>query len=208
MGELGAAQDGARAVADPLVRGWIWGAEWLRGAIAEPPQRLAEWAGQATGTVGSWAGQVTGAIAQTAEQTKTTATQFGQSFTVSPQGALAAMVQSWMAEHPVWAWCFTHPLITVGLGLVALVIVRRLVGLVVQGTERLLLAIVRSPLWLGKWLLGVGTGWFQRPMTALAEPPAPTQHQRLAMLLDRLEAIRREQDELLQEVRAILKSGQ
>ncbi len=163
-------------------------------AVGLPAGRVVEW--------------MQGAIAQTTEQTWTSALQLSQRLTLAPQTMVMTMFQAWMAEHPLLSWLMTHPLIAVVSLLVALVIVRRVLRLAVQLTERVLLAIVRSPLWLGKWLLAAGTGWVHRPVSALAETTDATQHQRLATLLDRLEAIRQEQDELLQEVRAILKSGQ
>lgn len=157
--------------------------------------------------VSTLTGQATHAIANTAAHTKSSASQLGTTFTTGPRHAVETLIQQWMQEHPLLAWFLTHPLITLGVLLVALVVLRRLLGVTVQLTETLLLTILRSPWLLGRWLVSVATGFFNRPVTMLVESQV-SQQQRLAALLERLEAIKQEQDALIQEVRALLNSGQ
>ncbi|MDX2244665.1 MAG: hypothetical protein NW224_28660 [Leptolyngbyaceae cyanobacterium bins.302] len=128
-------------------------------------------------------------------------------FTEAPQRAIALTVQTWMQEHPIIAWSLTHPLISLGILLIAIVLLRGLLDAVARLTEWIWLAILRAPVFLVNRLFGVIFRLLNRsPDLTTAEPP--TQHQQLITILDKLEALKQEQDKLLNEVRAMLKADQ
>lgn len=116
-------------------------------------------------------------------------------------------LQNWLMEHPFWNWLFVHPLWLLGLIVLVLFLFAGLMGAIARLTEALWIAILQAPLKLAQWLFIGVIKLFRLPfapkVTALTIS-SPNQHERLAMILDRLEALRQEQDELIQEVRSIL----
>jgi type VI protein secretion system component VasK len=119
--------------------------------------------------------------------------------------SLTQPIQDWLLAHPYGNWLLTHPLWAIGLVLIALLLLSGLFGAIAQLTQTLWIILLRSPLLLVGWVV---LGIVQlvkvpfKPKGAL--PAAETKQQRLAEILDRLEALKREQDELLQEVKQIL----
>jgi hypothetical protein len=126
----------------------------------------------------------------------------------APQRAIVAMVQTWLQNHPIMAWLVTHPLISTGILLSSLVLVRGLLGAIARLTERLWLTLLRAPMLFASWLFGAIVGLFRQPVVAAVPIELPSPKQRLADILDRLEALKQEQDELLQEVRTLLSTEQ
>ncbi len=126
---------------------------------------------------------------------------------VSPADALkdanVTMIQTWMQEHPVVAWCLGHPFWSAGLLLVSLVLLRGLFGAIARLTERIWIAILRAPVRLATWLLTTTTNLLTRsPSTPPVTPSSP--EQRLLTILSRLEAMQQEQAALLQEIRTLV----
>jgi hypothetical protein len=124
-------------------------------------------------------------------------------FTEAPQRAIVTTIQAWMQTHPTIAWILTHPLISLGLAFVVIVLLRGLLGAIARLTEHVWLVVLRAPMQLASWLFGVVLQVFYKP-TPPPQAETPTQQQRLAILLDRLDALKQEQDELLREVRTVI----
>ena len=123
------------------------------------------------------------------------------------QHAVATAVQNWLSAHRFWGWLIQHPLVSVLLILVLLTLLRGLLGAIAQFVEQAWVAVLRSPLELGKWLLGVGTKSFQLAITpGTAKREVDSKQQRLTEILNRLETLKQEQDALLQEVKTLLGS--
>jgi hypothetical protein len=106
-------------------------------------------------------------------------------------------ISDWLDTHSPWAWLFTHPIALVICALIALFLLSGLLSAIAQLTQRLWIGLLRSPLSLTRWIFGKGSQLVKRPF---AEP----QPDRLMVVLDRLESLKREEDELLQEVRSLL----
>ncbi len=111
-----------------------------------------------------------------------------------------------MDGHPFWAWLVSHPFWSLGLVFVVLVLLRGLLGAIAHFVEQVWLAILRSPLVLSKWLLGLGTKSFHLAIAEKREGDA--KQQRLTEIVNRLEMLKQEQSELLQEVKTLLGSEQ
>jgi hypothetical protein len=120
----------------------------------------------------------------------------------SAEKTLNATVYNWMDTHPLISWFLTHPLYTIGVVLLTLLLLSGLLRAVGRITEKVWLFILHSPFKLGKWLLGLGTKTFITGSTTSSSKN--TSQARLAEILSRLEAIRKEQDSLMHEVEAIL----
>lgn len=122
------------------------------------------------------------------------------------QNAIATMIKNWMDGHPFWAWLVSHPFWSLGLVFVVLVLLRGLLGAIAHFVEQVWVAILRSPLVLSKWLLGLGTKSFYLAIAEKREGDA--KQQRLTEIVNRLEMLKQEQNELLQEVKTLLGSEQ
>jgi len=122
------------------------------------------------------------------------------------QNAFGRAMQQWMMEHPLWGWLIQHPLISVGLLLVLLVLLQGLLSALAQLIQRAGWALLRSPWQLSQWLLGFSAKSFQAALAPSAKREAESKQQRLTEIVNRLEALKQEQDALLQEVKAIVAS--
>lgn len=120
--------------------------------------------------------------------------------------AVGTSLQNWLTAHPLIHWVVDHPLWTVGLVVLTIFLFWGLLRAIARFIEQLWLVILRSPLLLFRWVLGMGTRTYQRLADAKDLPvPAPVENQaRLTEILTRLEALRQEQDQLLQEVKTLL----
>ena len=160
------------------------------------------------------AGETMNAIATTAERAKASLVgtahipgNLGNTAATGVQTAIADMVRNWMLNHPISGWFVAHPVVTLVLVLVLLVLVRGLLGAIGRLTEQIWLTILRLPITFTQWVFTLGAGLFNRSALS-SQPEQPSSQQQLATLLDRLETLKLEQDELIKQVRAILNSEQ
>jgi hypothetical protein len=116
----------------------------------------------------------------------------------------------WLADHGNIAWAIAHPIPALGLLLLSLVmgflLLQGFLRAIARLTEQAWFGLLQAPFKLVQWLLRLLVRPFQRsPMlAALAPTSATSKQERLTQLVKKLEAMRQEQDELLQEVKAIL----
>nr|WP_290228089.1 hypothetical protein [Trichocoleus desertorum] len=123
------------------------------------------------------------------------------------QKAFGRVMQQWMAEHQFWAWVLQHPFWSVGLLLVLLVLLQGLLSAIAQLIQQAGIALLRSPWKLSQWLVGFSAKSFQSALTVGdAKQGTDPKQQRLSEIVERLEALKQEQDVLLQEVKAIVAS--
>jgi hypothetical protein len=148
------------------------------------------------------------------------------------QNAIAAMVQDWLNEHSVLAWCVTHPIWAIALLLLFIFSAWGLLGAIAQLVRTLWIELLRAPLRLVRWIgvrllrlfrkptdensqiIDTSDMQFLRsqethsPLSKLNKPELANrnngQPSQLSEVVARLEQLQREQTQLLQEVRAIL----
>lgn len=148
------------------------------------------------------------------------------------QTAIASSINEWLQAHPsvlrllqVFIWATNHPIVS----LVILLFVVAIAGSLIKAVGRLIettsLSILKVPFQLIQLLFGVSfqsiskfgglafkqlTGAKNAELPALpdsnSQPIEKDKQQRLAEISSRLERIQKEQNELLQEVAAILDS--
>jgi len=116
-------------------------------------------------------------------------------------------VQDWLTLHPFWNWLLIHPVWLLGVVVLVLFLFAGLMGAIARLTEAIWLALLQAPIRLAQ-LLFIGVAkLLQLPFTAkpkVSPASQPNSQERLTAILNRLENLRQEQDELLQEVRSIL----
>lgn len=123
----------------------------------------------------------------------------------SLQDALTTPVQAWLKQHWLLDWLISHPLWLLASVMLALFLFSGLLRAMAGLTERFWLALLRLPVLLGRWVW-LGSSLLFRPLffpLSKAEQPVPS---RLAEVLARLEALRQEEHELIQEMKSLLSS--
>lgn len=134
--------------------------------------------------------------------------------------SMVAPLQDWLGQYPWLEWLLQHPLWLLGLALLVIFLFAGLIQAIGRLTENIWLLLLLLPFRLVRWLLVgiIGLVRFalsgKRPIgektAAAIEPAEAKPENRLQELLDRLEAIRTEEEAVLKEVKAILaqKEGQ
>ncbi|NJL47309.1 MAG: hypothetical protein HC929_07205 [Leptolyngbyaceae cyanobacterium SM2_5_2] len=118
------------------------------------------------------------------------------------QSVLISPWQSWLAEHPVLAWLILHPLWSLGLVGLSLLLFAGLWSAIARLTEGFWLALVQFPFHFGRWLF-LNTSRRLVYQWAKAAQPADPPH-RLSEIMTRLEHLQTEQAGLLAEMRQLL----
>ncbi|MBC1223680.1 hypothetical protein GNF10_19795 [Nostoc sp. UCD121] len=164
------------------------------------------------------------------EQTWQTAEKFKSTTSGAVKDAMTSSVSDWLTQHPIFfrlvqilGWATNHPIISVVIFLFALALIWSIIKAIVRLIEtaswsilqvpiKLLLALIKvSFLFLAK----VGSFGIQKITatkttdslpTLLPENFQPSKQQRLAEISHRLEAIQKEQHELLQEAADLIAS--
>ena len=166
------------------------------------------------------------------EQTLQAAGQIKHTTSQAVQLAIGSSVNDWIQAHPVvlrllqlLAWASDRPILSLVILLFTLAIAWRLIKSVGSLFDKFLLALLQLPLKLGKFLLQVSFQFFSNfsnliTKQSLRDRPSLTsdaqnlnfesnerdKKQRLLEISNRLAEIRKEQNQLLQEVEAILNS--
>ncbi len=166
------------------------------------------------------------------EQTLQTAGQIKSTTSEAIQTAIASSVNDWLQDHPtvlrlmqVLIWGTNHPIISLIILLFTAAIAWSLIKSIGRLFEIAWLSLLQAPFKLGRVLIQVGsrslTSFGSLPINHLvgvkntgipvfqsfnSEPTAKNKQQRLAEISNRLEAIKHEQSELLQEAAEIINS--
>lgn len=125
--------------------------------------------------------------------------------------SLTAPFQDWLNQHPILLWLATNPLWLLAAVLAVLFLLSGLLRAVAGLTEKLWLALLSFPVNLLRWLWQGIVFLLSRPFApkpvvgaSFVNPPVLNPQDRLTEVLNRLEALRQEQDELLKEVKSLL----
>lgn len=117
--------------------------------------------------------------------------------------ALTTSIRHWLEAHPLIAWILAHPIGTLLLALLSILLGWGLIRAIAHLSERLWLAILQTPVWLGQWLLrSIGIRKKEPGLSALM--PAERQA-KLALLLSQLETMQAQQDDLLKEIQITIR---
>jgi hypothetical protein len=127
--------------------------------------------------------------------------QFGNAILAGIGREIDLRIQSWLDAHPVVAWAIAHPLITLAIAVLIIFIFWGLLRAIARLFDELWLRILRSPLWLGQLVWNGGKSLTAR---AMVKPNNTALHQqRKTEILTRLETLRLEQNQLLQELETL-----
>jgi hypothetical protein len=123
------------------------------------------------------------------------------------QTSINSSLNSWIEAHPRLAWLTNHPLQGFFVLLVGIFLFSGLLKAISDITAKFWLLILTYPFKLISSKLELISKPFQKSHEkAISVSEVTTDQQKLAVILNRLESIRQEQDLLLQEVISLLKS--
>ena len=164
------------------------------------------------------------------EETWQTADKFKSTTSGAVKDAIASSASDWLTQHPIFfrlvqilGWAANHPIISIVILLFALALIWSIIRAIVRLIETASWSILQVPLKLLQALFKVSflsltkVSSFavqrMRPSKAIDNLPAflpekfqPNKQQRLAEISSRLEAIQKEQHELLQEAADLIAS--
>jgi hypothetical protein len=114
-------------------------------------------------------------------------------------------LQVWSSQHPIAGWFLLHPLVSLVTLVLSISLIWTLMALLGQLLQQTWLTILKAPLvvllWTGRQMMR----WMQDAIARPKSPPvALPEGDRVTDILSRLEHIRQEQDDLMQELKALL----
>ncbi|MHC5674234.1 hypothetical protein [Nostoc sp.] len=202
----------------------------VKDFVGESVNSLSNSAQQVGESLKATATTTTDTVTTNLEQSWQTAEQFKTTTSGAVKTALASSVSDWLTQHPLFfrlvqilTWGANHPIISVTILLFALAIVWSIIKAIVRLIETASWSILQVPIKFFQALIKVsflslikvGSFTIQR-MTAtkiidnlpVLEPEnfQANKQQRLAEISHRLEAIQKEQNELLQEAADLITS--
>ena len=117
------------------------------------------------------------------------------------QAALISIYQDWLKSHPILAWLLTHPLASLVIFMVTILLLWGLLKSIVKMTEQVWLTIFKSPFKLGEWLVvNMSNSW----VSYYRKSSRNWKQERLAHILNRLEEVKKEEAELLKEIKTLM----
>jgi hypothetical protein len=123
--------------------------------------------------------------------------------------SVGSSIAVWLTQHPTIAWLVSHPVMAILTGLVAIILLVRLLLTIYRAIavtiDRLWMAILRSPWLLLKFLFG----WKPKPKTVTSNTTVTNYEvtndpQQLEEIMTRLDRIQQQQQEIIQDL-ALLK---
>ena len=109
-------------------------------------------------------------------------------------------LDNWVNAHPILGWFTIHPIVTLISAFVLLLLLVGLFGAIGRLTEQLWISILQSPLKFSLWILN------KVPQTLTSSlSKTSNKEQRLSYIMNRLEEIKKEQEELWLEMTKLLK---
>jgi hypothetical protein len=218
---------GAKAFVNQSVNSLTNSAQQVRESLQETATQATD---KAIDTVTTTFGQAKGSLEQTLE----TAGQFQNNTSTAIQNAIASSMSDWLIQHPamfrmmqIFTWATSHPIIGLVILLFAIAIVWSIIKAIVRLIETASLSILRTPfklLWAFVQVIFFSLTKFGKSAIAqfsnarivnddLPTLPSATpeslfqdKQQRLTEIASRLEAIQKEQNQLLQEAAKLLAS--
>ncbi len=134
--------------------------------------------------------------------------QLANGVTEGLQNTVVTSFQNWLAVHPAIAWMVHHPIPTLILVVVSLLLFGGLVRAIAQLTERIWITILQVPFKLSLWFWAWITHPLQGKKLAKSAPPPTTlpstPQTQLVEILTRLEALYQEQSQLIKEFRTLV----
>jgi hypothetical protein len=127
----------------------------------------------------------------------------------SISGSITSSMNNWLEQHPVLAWLFNHPFISLIVGLIIFILIVRLVLTIYRAIattiDRMWLWILRSPFFLLKFLFG----WEVKPknkipQTTITNYEVTNNPEQLKEIMTCLTKLQQQQEQIVQDI-ALLK---
>lgn len=154
---------------------------------------------QAIEVVSGTTEQAQAALVETLQHTEV----LGDAVAQSVQRGISASIHHWLIEHPLIAWMLTHPLYLLGFGVLCILLLGGLFRLIGRLTEHAWWILLKLPVRLMRWAIQ-GILGLLRGKAEYDQFPEHRIANRQLDILARLDEIKREEAELIQELRSLL----
>lgn len=201
-----------------VFRGFEKAKDFLQANTQRTKESLAATAEKAVNTITTATDKAVGTVSATAkdslEQTLQKADQVSGAMSNAMQTAISDSVSEWLQAHPVvfrlvqmLLWATNHPIVSLIILIFAVAIAWSLIKAIGRLIETVSLSLLQAPFKLSQVLIRVSSkslGKYGGLAMRGALPEVGNKQQRLTDISTRLEAIQKEQNELLQEAATIL----
>jgi hypothetical protein len=137
---------------------------------------------------------------------------------ISIEHAISNYFSQWLGQHPYLAWSIAHPFPSLGLSLLAIFLLWGLIKAIGRGVEQIWLFLLKTPFKLLQPIFRLIWGSIRRIFgqnnfsdteltTKLAHSTTTAATERVAQIVDRLQALSQEQDLLLTELTTLIQSS-
>jgi hypothetical protein len=115
--------------------------------------------------------------------------------------AVSSYFSQWMGQHPYFAWSIGHPVLSLGLVLIAIFLLWGLIKAIGRGIEQIWLFLLKTPFKLLQPIFRPIWGSIWRRFGHTEDSPAGGERsERSEQIIDRLHALNQEQQSLLTEL--------
>ncbi|MBW4540000.1 MAG: hypothetical protein KME43_12775 [Myxacorys chilensis ATA2-1-KO14] len=128
--------------------------------------------------------------------------QLSNAVVTRSQVAATSALQNWLDVHPIAAWMLHHPVWTLGLVGLVIVLMFGLLGAIARLTENLWLSLLQTPIKLSQWILRKSPRMVKSVFAGQRQQPDP--QQQLLEAVEQLENLRKEQDKVLEQIKSLL----
>jgi hypothetical protein len=119
----------------------------------------------------------------------------------SIEHAVSSYFSQWLGQHPYLAWSIGHPLLGLGVVLIAIFLLWGLIKAIGRGVEQIWLFLLKTPFKLLQPIFRPIWGSIWHRFGHTKDSPVGGEHpQRSEQIIDRLHALNQEQQSLLQEL--------
>jgi DNA anti-recombination protein RmuC len=125
------------------------------------------------------------------------------SFSQGIESAISAYINKWIASHPTLFWIANHPIQTILIAILIIFLIPILLNVLANLVKQIGIFVLKSPFKLSNSLISTVK---ERKLLPTRTSENLNRSEQRSKILGRLDAIKQEQEELLQELATIVKS--
>ena len=133
---------------------------------------------------------------------KQTVEQLGSAVATRLQMSTISVIQTWLDSHPLLSWIFHHPVWATAIGVLLVFLVWGLLSAIARLTENLWISLLQSPIRLSQWVIKRSPPLLKHIIGFNSKTNDPKQQ--LLEAMNRLEELRKEQDEVLEQIKTLM----
>jgi hypothetical protein len=132
-----------------------------------------------------------------------TVEQLGNAVATRLQASTTSVIQDWLDYHPRLSWMFHHPIWSLVIVAFFIFLIWGLLSAIARLTENLWMSLLQSPIRLSQWIIKRSPPLIKQIIGSKGKNDPK---QQLLEAMNRLEELRKEQDELLERIKTLVTS--